>query len=182
MHSEMFVRPMKCGFRSTFQWLRSSQHFRVLFRSRELTSLKSASKSILKHWFGVPKSSFGRHKLVTKDHSIPENPTHRITYCYYLLLIILQSCYKDHSIQENQHIASHAIFCNHLAKLLQKIIASQTTPTHRLTCQPSATHQRFGQTARLFTNYPNISMLSFVTSLCSPNEDFGRPTQHFRMR
>ena len=32
--------------------------------------------------------------------------------------------------QENQHIASHAtIFCNHLAKLLQKIVASQKPNT-----------------------------------------------------
>ncbi len=38
-------------------------------------------------------------KVVTKDHSIPEKPTHRITIA--------------------------TIFCNHLANLLQKIAASQ---------------------------------------------------------
>ncbi len=44
------------------------------------------------------------------------------------------------AFQKNQHFASHVatIFCNHLAKLLQKIIASQKTqhiqekPTHHM--------------------------------------------------
>ncbi len=44
---------------------------------------------------------------------------------------ILQSCYKRSQHPRNQHIASHVatIFCNHLAKLLQKIIASNKTNT-----------------------------------------------------
>jgi hypothetical protein len=49
-------------------------------------------------------------------------------------LIILQSCYKRSASQKNQHIASHVamIFCNHLAKLLQKIIASKSSATSPL--------------------------------------------------
>ncbi len=69
---------------------------------------------------------WGRHKVVTKDHSIPEESTHHITVA--------------------------TIFCNHLAKLLQKKVASPKTQPN----QPSATHPHFGQTC-LFTNSPNIS-------------------------
>ncbi len=44
------------------------------------------------------------------------------------------SCRRLHSIPENQHITSHVttIFCNHLAKLLRKIVASQKPTCHML--------------------------------------------------
>ncbi len=68
-----------------------------------------------------------------KTQPIPETPTKTSTHHKLLLsfVIILQSCYKKSSMPENQHIASHVatIFCNHLAKLLQKIIASLKTNT-----------------------------------------------------
>ena len=85
--------------------------------------------------------------------SIPEKPTHRIRCCYYLLYHLAKLLQKIIASQKNQHIASHVatIFCNHLAKLLQKIVASQKTNT----IQPSATRPHFGQTC-LFTNFPNI--------------------------
>jgi ABC-type transport system involved in cytochrome bd biosynthesis fused ATPase/permease subunit len=39
------------------------------------------------------------------------------------------------SLPENPSRLSHAtFFCNHLAKMLQKSIASQENPTHRITC------------------------------------------------
>ena len=52
-------------------------------------------------------------------------------------VIILQSCYKRLiASQKDQHITHVAtIFCNHLAKMLQKIVAFQKTqqcPTHRI--------------------------------------------------
>ncbi len=74
--------------------------------------------------------------MITKDSSIPRKPTHRITmWC--ATIFCKSSCKvvtKDHSIPENQHLRIDTIFCNHLAKLLQKIIASQENPTHRITC------------------------------------------------
>ncbi len=69
-----------------------SKHFsRAWVLDLGYKSLKSASKTHSEK-FVLPKSSFGEHKLVTKDHSIPEN----------------------------QHIASHVatIFCNHLANFM----------------------------------------------------------------
>jgi hypothetical protein len=32
-----------------------------------------------------PKSSFGEREVAAKEHGIPEDPTHRITCCDYLL-------------------------------------------------------------------------------------------------
>jgi len=85
-----------------------------------------------KRLFGLPKSSFGERKVATKDHRIAENST--------------------------SHVAT--LFCNHLAKLLQKFIASQKTSPHMLL----------------------LSFVIILHSLCSPNEDFGRPNQPFRVR
>jgi hypothetical protein len=69
---------------------------------------------------------------------------------YYLLKSSCKVVTKDHSIPETQHIASHGdtIFCNHLAKLLQKIIASQKTntslgkPTHHMLPDPEIPDQK----------------------------------------
>ena len=52
------------------------------------------------------------------------------------------------------------IFCNNFARWLQKIVAFDA-----MRC--------VGFSGMLW---------SFVTTLCSPNEDFGRPNQHFRVR
>ena len=101
-----------------------------------LTPFKKCSKRRSEFFFGFRKSSFGEHKVVTKDHSIQENPTHRITshvatiFCNRLAKLLQ----KIITSQKNQHIASHiaTIFCNHLAKLLQKIITSQKTNTSEL--------------------------------------------------
>ncbi len=81
-----------------------SKSFSMVRRpNRVLTPLKKNRKDTPNLLFSLPKSSFGEHKVVTKDSSIPEH----------------------------QHIAWHVatIFCNHLAKLLQKIIACQKTNT-----------------------------------------------------
>jgi hypothetical protein len=53
---------------------------------------KSIRKSGTHFLFLLPKSSFGEHKVVTKDSSIPEKPTHRMLLLSFVL--ILQSCYK----------------------------------------------------------------------------------------
>ena len=60
-------------------WRAFSKHF-LTFASPNpvLTPLKVLRKRILKCWFGLPTSSFGPGELVTKDHSIPETPTHHI--------------------------------------------------------------------------------------------------------
>jgi hypothetical protein len=96
-------------------------------------------------FFGFRKSSFGRrrsggvgHKVVTKDSSIPEKPTHHITvapiFCNHLAKLLQKkvASQKNQHIPENQHITENQritccyySFCNHLAKLLQKNIASQ---------------------------------------------------------
>ena len=47
------------------------------------------------------------------------------------------------------------IFCNHLVKLLQKIVASLEKPTHRML----------------------LSFVIILQSLCSPNEDFRWPNE-----
>ncbi len=121
-------------------------------------------------FFGFRKSSFGEHKVVTKDSSIPEKPTHHpthritccyqgnmqlkhsttcdsrarwkpaITYdfharlpwiqkivasCYYLLYHLAKLLQKIVASQKNQHITCCYYLLYHLAKLLQKIVASQ---------------------------------------------------------
>ncbi len=61
---------------------RPNKHVRVWFRStfQRVAQIwyshpwKVLRKHTLKGLFGLPKSSFGRDKLVTKDHSIPEKP------------------------------------------------------------------------------------------------------------
>ena len=91
--------------------------------------------------FDIPKSSFGEHKVVTKDHIASQKNQHiaslaccyhllyrlakllqkiiasqknqRIACCYYLLSSSCKVVTKDHSIPENQHIASLAC-CYHL--------------------------------------------------------------------
>jgi hypothetical protein len=98
-----------------------SKHFSMVPRPNiVLTPLKVPRKDTPDLLFYLPKSSFGGHKVVTKDHSIARN----------------------------QHIASQCdvatIFCNHLANILQKIVASQEN--------------------------------QYIRILCSPNEDFGGPT------
>ena len=84
---------------------RSNQHFRVSFRrsfQRLVAQIgyshppKGPRKSAFHLWFILPKSSFRRHKVVTKDHSIPEKPTHRITSCATILC---------------NHLASHRLHC-----------------------------------------------------------------------
>jgi hypothetical protein len=82
--------------------------------NRVLTLEKVLRKCVPKRSFGHPKSSFGEHKVVTKDNIIPEN----------------------------QHIACCDYLCNHLVKLLQKIIASESQKIVLL--QRSATHHLFG--------------------------------------
>jgi hypothetical protein len=63
-------------------------------------------------------------KVVTKDSSIPENPKH---HSHVATIFCESSCKvvtKDSSIPEKPtHVAT--IFCYHLAKLLQKIVATQ---------------------------------------------------------
>jgi hypothetical protein len=51
--------------------------------------------------------------------------------CYYLLYHLAKLLQKTIASEKNQHITSHVatIFCNHLATLLQKIVASQKTNT-----------------------------------------------------
>jgi hypothetical protein len=68
----------------------------------------------------------GSIKLLQKI-TTSRKPTHRITCCYYLLYHLAKLLQKIVASQKNQHIASHVatLFCNHLAKLLQKIEASQ---------------------------------------------------------
>jgi kynurenine formamidase len=57
------------------------------------------------------------YKVVTKDRSIPEKPTHHMLLLSFV--IILQNVTKDHSIAGNQRI--HAtIFCNHLEKCYKR--------------------------------------------------------------
>jgi hypothetical protein len=83
---------MKCGFSMEFSTIRSP--------NRVLTTLKSASKIRIYLLFILPKSSFGKGKVVTKDRSIPEkvrNPSH----C--MMLSFESSCKvvtKDSSIPE----------------------------------------------------------------------------------
>ncbi len=108
-------------------------------------------------------------KVVTKDHRIPEKPTHRIrSDVATIFAIILQSCYKrsSHSRKTN---TSHPIrccdyLCNHLAKLLQRSSHSRKTNT---------SHQML-----------LLSFAIILQTLCSPNEDFGLPNErlgtHFR--
>ncbi len=59
-----------------------------------LTSVKSTSKRPTQSFVRPSKSSFGRHKVVTKDHGIPENQ-HIASYSMLLsFVIILQSRHK----------------------------------------------------------------------------------------
>ncbi len=57
------------------------------------------------------------------EHPRKPNTSHHMLLLSFV--IILQSCYKrsEHPRKPTHHVAT--IFCNHLAKLLQKIIASQ---------------------------------------------------------
>jgi hypothetical protein len=100
-------------------------------------------------------------------------------------VIILQSCYKNHSIPETQHIASHAIFCNHLAKLLQKIIASQKNQhiaSHAIFCNHLAKLlQKIIASQKPNTSHRMLSFVIILERLCSPNEYFGWPNERYRM-
>ena len=107
---------------------------------------------------------------------VSRKPTHLIMLLR-SFVIILQSCYNDHSIPEKPtHVAT--IFCNHLVKLLQKIIVSRKTNTsHHTPCFViilQSCHKR----------YKNIALplhaIFFLTILCSPNEDFGNPKQKMK--
>jgi hypothetical protein len=72
-----------------------SKHFlRFVAQIQYSHPWKVLRKRTRKGWFGLPKSSFGEHKVVTKDSSIPENQ--HITCCYFVT--------KDSRIPENQHI------------------------------------------------------------------------------
>ena len=70
--------------------------------------------------------------MITKDHSIPRKTnTSELLLSFVHLAKLLQ---KIIASQKNQHIRIDTIFCNHLAKLLQKIIASQKTNTSHHSC------------------------------------------------
>ncbi len=140
-----------------------SKHFSMVRRPNlVLTSLKSASKMRIYLLFCLPKSSFGRHKVVTKI--VASQKTNTSPRMLLSFVIILQSCYKDSSIAENQHIASNAtIFCNHLAKLLQKIVASQK-PTHRMRLSFVTILQSYAPQTKIFKNrktFPTVVLSTF---------------------
>ena len=70
-------KPFGVTFRSTFQGCENA-----IWATKRWSVLRKCTP---KRWFGFPKSSFGEHKVVTKDHSIPEKPTHRIIAYSFLL-------------------------------------------------------------------------------------------------
>ena len=73
------------------------------------TPLRGPRKCGSHRLFRFPKSSFGRHKLVTKDHSIPENQHLRIVG-----MILQTLCSPNEDFERpNQHIARHraCLFC-----------------------------------------------------------------------
>ncbi len=102
------------AFLSTFQ--RVSTRFGYV-------PLKVLRKCVPKCSFGLPKSSFGEHKVVTKDNSIPETNTSHVAiiFCSHLAKFLQR---QQHPIKPNtSHVAT--IFCNHLAKLLQRYQKTQ---------------------------------------------------------
>ena len=104
--------------------------------------------------------------LVTKDHCINRTIASYGIACYHLASFMHYPLPNDDVGRPNQHFRivstglvfwDAMIFCNNFARWLQKIVA---------TC---------------CVGFSGM-LRSFVTTLCSPNEDFGRPNQHFRMR
>jgi len=77
----------ECDFEALFKGLSTRFGLRIVEKCFEnafgnvgstvqnlrLGSIKLLRKRFLKCLFGLPKSSFGEHKVVTKEHSIPEN-------------------------------------------------------------------------------------------------------------
>jgi hypothetical protein len=94
-------------------------------------------------------------KVVTKDHRIPENQHITIACCYYLLWIILKSCYKRSSHPRTTN-TSPRMLLSFVIKIVQK---TNTSPSH---------------VATIFCIILQILPL--------PNEDLGRPDKHFRAR
>ena len=101
----------------------------MLFFVRCLQAVQHATtecadyKSTLKCWFGLPKSSFGEHKL-TKDHSIQENQhiaSDDHTCCVWLALMAsMASCgYRTSTKNERNrsmcdHCGEHSRFSGHV--------------------------------------------------------------------
>jgi hypothetical protein len=74
--------------------------------------------------------------------------------------------------QKNQHIASHAtIFCNHLAKLLQKIMASHKNQHIAIFCNHLAKLLQKIVASQKKTSTSHRMLLSFVTTLQDDTED-----------
>ena len=64
-------------------------------------------------------------------------------------VVILQSCHKRSSHPRKTNTSHVAIFCSHLAKLLQKIIAShKSNPSHRIACDSCEYGQIFASPYR----------------------------------
>ena len=120
----------------------------------------------MKCWFSLPKSSFGRVKLQgwacknkQKTRTMRWWSWTQIFWCF---------------------------LCNHIAMMgIQTQTCMRTTK--RLLCNNIARMGIQTQT-NMHAKQPNTqgaceqSDVCFVTNACSPNEDFGRPNQHFRMR
>ena len=75
------------------------------------------------------------------------------------------------------------IFCNNFARWLQKIVATWCVGflDAMIFCNNFARWLQKIVAALRFVGFYGM-LWSFVTTLCSPNEDFGRPNQHFRVR
>ena len=103
---------------------RWSACFRGTFRGCEYliwatNHCKVPRKSAFHLFFRLPKSSFGEHKVVTKD-IVPKKNRRIALPCYDLYVSSCKLVTKDHSVQENQRISMLLSFVSS-CKLLQKI-------------------------------------------------------------
>ncbi len=103
-------------------------------------------------------------------------------------VIILQSCYKRSQRIQKTNTSQHAtIFCNHLAKLLQKIIASRKPTHHSLLLSfviiLQSCYKRFKYKRQQHPEKPthHMMLLSFVIILQScykRSQHPEKPTHH----
>jgi hypothetical protein len=98
------------------------------------------TKGLINIFFDFPKSSFGSHKVVTKDHSIPEKPTHHMLLPVpeipesRFIIFPFKRRFMPSCASFNRGFRGlvATIFCNHLAKfMLPKRRFSKAEPTFR---------------------------------------------------